>query len=251
MSQDVQLALKLQLMDRQLMELEREIRGLPKKIAAMETALETHQRHINAEMAALAAHQKEMRRVDNITQDHRNKLEKLKRQIMQATTQEQLTAFQHEIDWCTNEIAKNEALAADLLAGEETLKLKVAANEASLAGEKTTLDTRKQQAAEQSEIDRKKGIRVYRERQLLAKEVPAPLMQTYERLRKKHKDGVIVGECTDGLCTACQMTIRPALMQQIRQAPDKMFFCESCGRILFYNPPRSIEGTASSQSLSS
>jgi hypothetical protein len=250
MSQDVQLALKLQFMDRQLMELEREIRGLPKKIAAMEAALETHQRQIDGEKAALSAHQKDMRRVDNITQDHRNKLEKLKKQIMQATTQDQLTAFQKEIDWCTTEIAKNEALALDLAANEETLKAKLAANEASLATETSTLEKRKKQAAEQSEIDRKKGTRIYRERQVLAKEFPAPLMQTYDRLRKKHKDGIVVAECTEGVCTACQMTIRAALLQQIRKDPDKMFHCESCGRILYYNPPRSIEGTISSQTLS-
>jgi hypothetical protein len=33
------------------------------------------------------------------------------------------------------------------------------------------------------------------------------------------------------------MNIRPALMQQIRQYPDKLFNCESCLRMLSYNPP--------------
>jgi predicted nucleic acid-binding Zn-ribbon protein len=237
MAQEVQLALQLQRMDRQLAQLEAEIRGLPKKIAELEKVLESHARKLEADQAALAANQTEIRRLSGANSDHKEKIEKLKKQVMQATTQEQLTAFQHEIAFCETEIQKNENQSIQLLEAGEALAATVATAEAELATEQATIETRKEDAKALSELDRKKGVKIYRERQQLAKEVPAKLLEHYEKLRKKHKDGIVVAECTEQMCSSCMMNIRPALMQQIRQHPDTLFCCESCLRMLSYNPP--------------
>ncbi len=224
-------------MDRQLSQLEAEIRGLPKKIADMEKAIEIHARKIEQERAALAANQAELRRLGNVNTGHRERIEKLKKQLMQATTQEQLNAFQHEIDFCEAEIHKNEESTIALLEEGDKMTRGLAESEASLANEQSTIDRRKVEAKELSETDRKTGVRLYRERVQLAKDVPQKLLDHYERLRKKHKDGIVVAECTGSLCSSCMMTIRPALMQQIRSEPERLFTCESCGRMLNYNPP--------------
>jgi predicted nucleic acid-binding Zn-ribbon protein len=237
MAQEVQLALQLQRMDRQLAQLEAEIRGLPKKIAELEKVLESHARKLEADQAALAANQTEIRRITGANVDHKAKIEKLKKQVMQATTQEQLTAFQHEIAFCETEIQKNENQSLQLLEAAEALAATVATAEADLAKEQATIETRKEEAKALSELDRKKGVKIYRERQLLAKEVPVKLLEHYEKLRKTHKDGIVVAECTEQMCSSCMMNIRPALMQQIRQHPEKLFCCESCLRMLSYNPP--------------
>jgi uncharacterized protein len=237
MAQEVQLALQLQRMDRQLAQLESEIRGLPKKIAELEKQLEAHQRRLEADQALLTANQSEMRRLTAANVDHREKITKLKKQVMQATTQEQLTAFQHEIAFCETEIEKNEATLLKLLEEGEAKAATVKQAEATLEEEKQTVAKRTQDAKLLSEEDRKKGVRIYRERMAFAKDLPPKLLDHYERLRKKHKDGIVVAECTEGLCTSCMMNIRPALIQQIRQHPDKLFCCESCLRMLAYNPP--------------
>ena len=36
------------------------------------------------------------------------------------------------------------------------------------------------------------------------------------------------------------MKLRPQYFQELRKA-DKLYFCESCGRILYYNPPVNLE----------
>jgi predicted nucleic acid-binding Zn-ribbon protein len=48
----------------------------------------------------------------------------------------------------------------------------------------------------------------------------------------------VVADASDGTCSGCLMTIRPALMQQIRSDANTIFRCESCHRLLVYNPPR-------------
>jgi len=238
MAQEIELALRLQRMDRQMAELGAEIRALPKKIAELEKQLESHQRKLESDQAELASNQTEQRRLAAATSDLREKIAKLKKQIMQATTQEQLTAFQHEIDFCETEIAKNDAAAMRALEEDETLGQQVKVAEEALAAEKLAVEQRKKEAEALSEEDRKKGVRIYRERLKLAAEMPPKLVEHYERIRKRHKDGIVVAECTDSMCSSCMMTIRPALMQQIRQSPEKLFTCESCLRMLYNNPPQ-------------
>jgi len=236
MAQEVQLALQIQRMDRQLSQLEAEIRGLPKKIAELEKQLEAHERRLEVDQAALSSNQTEIRRLSGANADFVEKIAKLKKQVMQATTQEQLTAFQHEIAFCEIETTRNEAASMLLLEEGETLASTVQKAEVALAEERIAVERRKEEAKALSDVDRKKGVKIYRERQQLSKDTPPKLLEQYERLRRKHKDGVVVAECTEAMCAACMMNIRPALMQQIRQFPDKLFNCESCLRMLSYNP---------------
>jgi hypothetical protein len=119
-----------------------------------------------------------------------------------------------------------------------------AAAEARAAAEsaEASVATGKAEATRASEEDRKKGVKLFKERNALHASLPKPLRDTYDRIRKSHKDGLVVADCTDAVCTGCLMTIRPALMQQIRSDRAKLFFCESCRRILAYNPPQVVAG---------
>jgi len=65
------------------------------------------------------------------------------------------------------------------------------------------------------------------------------ILKEYDRLRKARR-GVAVAEVGEGRCAACHIGVRPQFMQELRRG-DKVMFCESCGRILVYNPPQSVE----------
>jgi predicted nucleic acid-binding Zn-ribbon protein len=49
-----------------------------------------------------------------------------------------------------------------------------------------------------------------------------------------------VAEAAEGRCSGCHMVLRPQFFQDLRHS-DQVMFCESCGRILYYNPPVSFE----------
>lgn len=251
MAQEVLLALELQRMDRQLAQLEAEIRGLPKKIAEMSKMIEANARRLEADQLALKANQAEIRRLGNINNDQRARIEKLKKQTMQATTQEQLNAFQKEIAFCEAEIVKNDEASVALIEEGEKMTARVAEAEKALEAEKASLDKRTEEAKELSEADRKKGVKIYRARQEYAKTIPPKIMDMYDKLRRKHKDGIVVADCSEGICSACMMKIRPALMQQIRSEDAKIHLCEACGRMLNYNAPQSVDGTIATTPISS
>jgi hypothetical protein len=67
---------------------------------------------------------------------------------------------------------------------------------------------------------------------------PAAL-QKYERARKSRK-GVGVAEVVDGRCTACNMLLRLQYFQDLKK-DDQLLSCESCQRLLYYNPPIAAE----------
>lgn len=237
---EIELALELQRMDRILRDLEIEIRALPKRVAQFEAQTNAAKLHAEGAEADLEANRKESKRLEGANEDHKIKLAKLKKQIMDATTQDQVTAFQHEIDWAEKEFAANEATLFQLLEENEILAEKVKEAKAGLAQARKNFEEQKATATALSEVDRKKGVKVFRERNALHTSLPKTLRETYDRLRKSHKDGLVVADCTDEMCSGCLMTVRPALMQQIRTDREKLFYCESCRRMLFYNPPKAV-----------
>ncbi|GAB4367281.1 MAG: hypothetical protein OHK0021_10660 [Bryobacter sp.] len=231
--------LSLQRMDRLLHELETEVRALPKRIAAAEKLAAEATRHREIAEANLEANRKEFQRLEYSTQDHQAKLAKLRKQIMDATTEEQLKAFQHEIEYAENGLRENEAAELLLLEANSELEAKLAAQRQAEQEAAAHLAQEKQ-AAEQRNTDvRKQGTKLYKERMALHASLAADHRSHYDQLRKSHKDGQVAVECTDGLCAGCLMTVRPALMQDIRAgtaAGNKLFQCENCHRWLVYNP---------------
>ena len=73
--------------------------------------------------------------------------------------------------------------------------------------------------------------------------MPPKLYTEYERVRKKTKNTPIA-DATDGRCSACQIALRPQFFQDLRRQ-DQVMFCESCSRLLTYNPVIDVVADAS------
>src|SRR5215208_6839197 len=108
MPPDLKLVIRLQELDTRLAELAREIAALPKHIAEIEKKLVSHERKLEADRVALAANQKERKKCEGEIQLQEQKISKLKDQMLQAKTNDQYRAFQHEIEFCEKEIRKSE-----------------------------------------------------------------------------------------------------------------------------------------------
>jgi uncharacterized protein len=239
MQADLKQVSGLQALDRRMNELRKEIAELPKQMAVIEKRLDAHLRQQEAAKATLVAHQKERKQKEIEIQTFEQKIAKLKDQTSLAKTNEQFRAFQHEIEFAQNEIRKCEDRILVLMEESEPLEKNVKAAEVALAGEKKAVeaqkaDARKRTAEDQKELDERTA-----ERAELVKAIPPKINASYERIKKRYPAGPALSEVTDGRCTACQITLRPQYFQDLKQGGD-VFFCESCGRILFYNPPISM-----------
>ncbi len=240
MTDEIKLVTSLQSLDFRIAELEREVAALPKHIAQIEKALDSHLRRLEADRAALAANQKERKQLEDDVKVENQKISKLRDQMLGAKTNEQYRAFQHEISFCEATIRKAEDRTLDLMAESEPLDANVKKAEAALKEEKQQVDAENAQARERTAIDQKQLDEMKAERHQLVAAIRKPVYSAYERIRKKWRGGSAVAEAKDGRCSACQILLRPQFFQDLRNSGE-MMFCESCGRILFYNPPVSFE----------
>jgi predicted nucleic acid-binding Zn-ribbon protein len=194
---------------------------------------------LEADRAALTGNQKERKRLEDDAKAEGQKISKLKDQMLGAKTNEQYRAFQHEISFCEDAIRKAEDRILDLMGEAEPLDANVKRAEVALKEEKQQVETETARARERTATDKKQLEQLLVERKVLVSGLKPATYSAYERIRKKWH-GVAVAEASDGRCSACQIVLRPQFFQDLRHS-DHVMFCESCGRILYYNPPVSFE----------
>lgn len=239
MHPDTHLVIQLQTLDQRAAALEKEVAALPKHIAAIEKTLEGRLRKLEADKAALAANQKERKANEGEIQMCQQKISKLRDQMLGAKTNEQYRAFQHEIEYLEKEIRKFEDRILELMGESETLDANVKKADAALKQEKQVVEGEKAAARERTAADQAALDQIKAERAAIAQKLPPATAAAYERIFKK-RGGVAVAEASGGRCSACQITLRPQYFQDLRRG-DHVMFCESCGRILYYNPPVNVE----------
>jgi predicted nucleic acid-binding Zn-ribbon protein len=236
---DISHAIRLQNLDDRAAELTKGISGLPKHIAEIEKKLDAHQRRLDQDRAALAFNQKDRKRLEGEIQTNEQKISKLKSQMMDAKTNDQYRAFQHEIDFCQQEIRRHEDRILELMTESEPLDKAVKTAEAAMATEKKHVEAEKAKARERTAQDQKEidGLLAER-RQILSKMTPK-IASEYERIRKG-RSGVAIAEVLQGRCSKCNMQLRPQFLQELKRQ-DSVMVCESCKRMLYWNPPQSVE----------
>ncbi|MBK9168597.1 MAG: hypothetical protein IPM24_14160 [Bryobacterales bacterium] len=238
---DLAAALRLQELDSRAEELRKEIAALPKHIQKIEQTLESHQRKLDADRAALAANQKDRRKHEGDIQVHEQKISKLRDQMLQAKTNEQYRAFQHEIEYCQKQIRDLEDRILDLMTESEPLEAGVKKAEAALAEERKRVEAEKQDAKSRTAQDQKDLERISATREEVAASMTKAFYANYERLRKA-RGGIAVSEVVEGMCSVCHIALRPGVLQELRQG--SVHFCDSCKRILIHQPPQSFEDLA-------
>src|ERR1700722_8718008 len=239
---DIVSALRLQEVDIRQTELTKEIASLPKHIAEIEKKLESHQRRLELDRVGLGANQKDRKRLEGEIQANEQKISKLKTQMLDAKTNDIYRAFQHEIDFCQQEIRRHEDRILELMTESEPLETAVKASEAALATEKKQVEEEKKKAREKTAADQKEIDGLSQERKQILSEMDPKIASEYERIRKG-RAGVAIAEVVQGRCSKCNMLLRPQFLQELKRG-DAVMVCESCRRMLYWNPPQSVEDLA-------
>src|SRR5690242_6054852 len=181
---DLKLALRLQDIDNRIAEVTREISSLRKHIADIERKLETHERKLEADRAALTANQKDRKRFVGEIQVQQQKISKLQDQMLQAITNDQYRAFQHEIAYCEKEILSSEDRILDLMSESEPLERNVKVAEGALKQEKAQVEAEKQETRQRTAGDQAELDKLQAERKSITEKMAPNVLKAYERVRK-------------------------------------------------------------------
>jgi predicted nucleic acid-binding Zn-ribbon protein len=239
MKAEVEAILRLQSLDLRIADLEKEIESLPKHVTEIEKKLDAFLRRLDADRAALAANLRERKNLEDDIKTHQGKISKLRDQMMQAKTNEQYRAFQNEISFAEGEIRKCEDRILDLMTAAEPLEAAVKKAESALAERRKEVEAEQERARKRTAEDEAFLQKARLDRSQVSAEVTPQLLRQYEQIRKRGR-GLAVSDATNGTCEACHIALRPQYFQELRRG-EKLLNCETCGRILYYKPPVTVE----------
>ncbi len=109
----------------------------------------------------------------------------------------------------------------------------VKAAEATLKAETAEIEKEKIEARQRTAEDEKQLAEWNAKRDTARAGVDADLLRQYDRVAKHRGTGI--SEAKDHKCLACQVMLRPQTYNEVR-ASTHVVTCESCQRILYYDP---------------
>jgi len=240
MNADLEHLIILQAQDLELRRLRAELADAPIQVTAAQTA------RARAEVALAEANksllkEETLRRSQELdVKDRQGKISRLRKQMETATSAAQIAALEHEISFSEQTIAtlEDEELASlertdafDLARGKATLTLEVTT---------ATLAAARVRAADIATRNTATIAGIETERAALRAQIDEARLSVYDRISKAKGTGV--SQAIDHKCAACQMMVRPQRWNDLTdrdpnsEYANTIFTCETCGRILFYDP---------------
>jgi uncharacterized protein len=238
MHPDLEKLIVLQVHDVEAKRLRDEMAALPKHVAALEARSKAVQGQRAVVVDLIAKEDTLRRRQESDVKDQQAKIERTRKHMDLATTTVQVTAFEHEIAFAKAEIGKLEDAEIESMERSEGLDAQKLLADEAVTDATATLERERARAAETIASDKTLLAAVEEKRVAVRAEIGESALATYDRIAKAK--GTAVAEALNQKCMACQMMVRPQRWNDLRDRgnDDAMMTCESCGRLLYYDPAR-------------
>ena len=238
MHPDLEKLIMLQAHDVEAKRLRDEMIALPKQVASLETKAKATEGQRAVIVDLIAKEEALRRRQESDVKDHQAKIARIRKQMDLATTTVQVTAFEHEIAFAQAEISKLEDAEIESMERSEGLESQRRLADEAMADAAATLERERVRATETIAQDKILLADVEEKRKAERAEIGEAALSTYDRIAKAK--GTAVAEALNQKCMVCQMMLRPQRWNDLRDRNNEetMMTCESCGRLLYYDPAR-------------
>jgi predicted nucleic acid-binding Zn-ribbon protein len=233
MLQDLENLKELQVADKEILRLKEEVAALPKRVAVIEEKLAATRAKLEKAKTAAKADEAARKKHEAAILDVQAKISKYRDQSLAVKTNDQYRALMQEIQFAEQEIRTNEDKILELMMNAEARDKDVKAAEIELKAETAEIEREKEQARQRTAEDEKLLAEWNGKRDKLRAGVSPDTLRHYERVMKFRGSGL--SEVRDQKCMACQVMLRPQTYNEVR-AGQTVIECESCQRILYFNP---------------
>lgn len=242
MHPDLKAVVEVQQLDRHLADLTAHIDSVPAQIQTLQSQLDDFIQAHEERKKRLTANLKERKDLEGEIKSIQEKITKHKDQLYQVKTNEQYRAMLKEIEGEEGNIRTIEDQILEKMLEAEDIQKNVQEAAARLESEKARVaaEIKHLQDARQKALDEREHLQA--QRKAVAADLSAPVLALYERLRS-YRGGTAVAEVRDGLCTACNVLLRPQAYNEVR-SNDAVLTCENCSRILYYVEPAAADQIA-------
>ena len=238
MHPDLEKLIVLQKHDVEAKRLRDEMVALPKLVASLTAKLEAL-RGQRAVVVGLIAKEEALRRgQESDVKDLKAKIARTRRNLDLATNTVQTTAYEHEITFAESKISGIEDAELESLERTDALDAQKKLADAAVAEAEATLARETERSNQTVATDRRLLAEVEKLRITERADISEGSLSIYDRIAKGK--GTAVSEALNQKCMACQMMVRPQRWNDLRDRnnDDQMMTCESCGRLLYYDPAR-------------
>lgn len=238
MHPDLEKLIVLQGLDVETKRLRDEMAALPKQVAELEMKAKATVGQRAVVVDLIAKEEALRRRQELDIKDLQAKIAKVRKQLDMATTTVQVTAFEHEIAFAQAEVSRLEDAELESMERSEGLEAQKTLADESVEADEKILERERTRTAETIAKDKIALAEVEQKRGALRPEIGENTLSMYDRIAKSK--GTAVAEGLNQKCMACQMMMRPQKWNELRDRgnDEMMMTCESCGRLLYYDPAR-------------
>jgi len=237
MHPDLQKLYELQQMDLEAKRLRDEMIALPKLVAQLETKAKATVGQRAVVLDLIAKEETLRRRQESDVKDHQAKIARIRKQLDLATDTKQVLAFEHEIAFAKGAIDKIEDAELESMERSEQLEAQKRVADQAVADAEAKHRQESERAAATLAADKLKLAEVEAKRTAQRATIDEDALSVYDRIARAKGSGV--AEVLNQKCMACQMMQRPQRWNDLRSRDNQeMMTCESCGRLLWYDPAR-------------
>ena len=229
---DLEMLLKLQVIDYDLGELERSKEYIPDMMENLRREITEAEESFKKTDTELSEAKVSQKKIELDLKDKQETLKKLQAQMMSIKTNKEYDALVGQIDTVKEAVSDDETKIIELI--EKIEKLEVDIVDLSKRAEETKNQNEAQLEILQEKMD-SVGTKVAEkadERQAIVKQVPKRTISVYERVRK-NRGGDVVVMVRKRACGACYKALPPHKIQEIKRA-NQIITCDNCGRMLIW-----------------
>ncbi|MHC4354334.1 MAG: zinc ribbon domain-containing protein [Planctomycetota bacterium] len=233
MPSDLELLLKLQVIDYDLGELERSKEYLPDMMDNLRNEIDEAHKRLESTTAEFDEKKITTKSLELEIASKEADLQKYQQQMMSIKTNKEYDALVAQIDTIKEAISNHET---ELLQTDERLtELEKEITEYTEKSDQADNTNSKQLAILQEKIDSigDKVAAKESERDRISTQIPRSTRSIYERVRKG-KGGTAVVMVKKRACGSCYKALTPRKVQEIKKG-DRIHTCENCGRLLFWD----------------
>jgi uncharacterized protein len=228
---DLERLIRLQDVESRAAHARQTIAEAPGRIRALDEKLDTARAAVDAAKAALAANQTARRDLEKEGAVAQQRVSKYKDQLMEAKTNREYHALQHEITTFSDEVQRIETLTIEKLLEADELAAALNAAETTLAEETKALGEERKAIEEEARELEGVVTDMAAAREAIAKELDRVRLAMFDSLFKGRRQ-IAVAPIEAGLCSACHVRVRPQVLNTLLKN-EMVFQCENCQRILY------------------
>jgi len=226
---------ELQGLDTRISGLERKLEAIPGRIQAIHDTEERAKSALEAQRAKLAGIRKDRRSREKDLEQNASEKTKRDAKLYEVKTNKEYSAVLAEIETLKVERGRIEEEILALMDAEDQLDREIAEAQKRLVGQSEEFKTQTVAAREEQRALEADLAIVQAERDSLARDIPRDLLTQYKRLLKGRGGLAVAIVGANGICSGCRVSLTPQRFNEVRQS-SQILPCESCGRILYYQP---------------